>query len=576
MRQRKKSERRFTTIRNFKHYVSVLLSHGEKIAFRYFDTPAGKEIVDVTYRQLAERIKAEAAGFAALGLAGKRIALLGETSVSWVASYVAAVAGGSVAIPMDKELDFDEILGFFEMAQVDAVVYSAAFEAKMRPVVGRHPTVRWFLPMTAPDAPAEGGDGPAADGSVVVPIPSVIERGAADTAYDFPDTADIDRMAEMLFTSGTTGTSKCVMLSERNVVAAMNSACGTVEFFPEDTIVSVLPIHHTYELCCMLAGLNYGMTVGINDSLKHVLRSLKAFRPTGLVLVPLFVETFHKRIWDEARKKGKDKKLRFGVKLSRFLRFFGIDVRRRLFGELFEAFGGRLERIVCGGAPLSREVMRDFDDFGITIMEGYGITECSPLISVDPYYALKPGSVGPAVPSCTVRIDDAKENDAGHDEGEIVVRGDNVMLGYYHNEEENQKAFTPDGWYRTGDIGYMDADGYIYITGRKKSVIVLESGKNVFPEEIEEYLARIPGVGESVVVGRKNPEDGHVILTAIVYPDPETFPDTPQDEIYDRLRAEITALNKKLVAFKHIQALELRDDPFEKTTSRKIKRHLVH
>ena len=233
--------------------------------------------------------------------------------------------------------------------------------------------------------------------------------------------------------------------------------------------------------------------------------------------------------------------------------------------------------IISGGAPLNVKMIKGFDALGIQICEGYGITECSPLISVNPYFAPKPGSVGPAVPSCRTRIAPSGEKAGnGYDLGEIQVKGDNVMLGYYHNDEENQKAFTEDGWYRTGDIGYMDKDGYIFITGRMKSVIVLENGKNVFPEEIEEYLAGIPEIGEAVVVGRKGEDGETVLLTAIVYPNPEFFPEgSDREAAYSLIFGKINELNRSLPSFKKIKALELRETEFEKTTSKKIKRQLV-
>lgn len=293
------------------------------------------------------------------------------------------------------------------------------------------------------------------------------------------------------------------MLSEKNAVAAVNSACEAVDFSADDTIVSVLPIHHTYELCCHIAAINYGVTVCINDSLKNVLRNFAFFKPTGIILVPLFVNTMYKKIWDTAKKSGKDKKLAAAITASKTMRKVGIDMREKLFKEVREAFGGRLNKIICGGAALNPDYVEKFEEFGINIYEGYGITECSPLISVTPYYAPKRGSVGPCVQSCTAKIDGTAKNDKGFIEGEICVKGENVMLGYYKNEKATEEAFDEEGYYRTGDIGYMDGDGYIYITGRKKSVIVLNNGKNVFPEEIEEYLGNIDSIAESVVVGRK-------------------------------------------------------------------------
>ena len=557
----KKTERIFTPVNNVGDFLEVLKGHGDKRLYRWLD---GNEYKSNTYTEFHDLIISIAKGYKAAGLAGKRIAVIGETSVEWVASYIATLAVGSVVIPMDKELDVTAIEGFLETAEAEAIVHSKSFNEKLAPLAQTHPTIKKLISMD------EGVE----EAGKIISLAALIENGK-DEAFEVSN-RPTSELAVMLFTSGTTGTSKCVMLCERNVWSTVNSACATVEFFRDDTIVSVLPLHHTYELACMLSGLNYGMTVGINDSLKNIMKNFAEYKPTGLVLVPLFVNTMYNRIIDKAKKSGRYGKMKFAIKLSNFLRVFGIDLRRKFFGEVLNAFGGNLTKIVSGGAPLNPEMMKAFESFGVTISEGYGITECSPLISVNPYYALKSGSVGPAVPSCTVRIAGENKNDKGFTEGEIQVQGDNVMLGYYNNPEENEKAFTEDGWYRTGDIGYMDKDGYIYITGRLKSVIVLENGKNVFPEEMEEYLEKFEEVGEVVVVGRKA-EDGETVkLTAIVYPKADIYGETPDTErAYNDIHAKIIDLNRKLPSFKQIKTLEIRTEPFEKTTSRKIKRHLV-
>lgn len=557
----KKTERIFTPVKNVGEFLEVLRAHGDKTLYRWLENNA---YVSNTYSEFHAKVIGIAKGYQKLGLSGKRIAIIGETSVEWVASYIATLAVGGVVIPMDKELDVTAIEGFLETAEAEAIVYSKSFNQKLAHLAESHSTIKKLIPM---DSTVEVND-------KVINLEALI-GGGKDEAFTV-STRSTDELAVMLFTSGTTGTSKCVMLCERNVWSTVNAACATVEFFPNDTIVSVLPLHHTYELACMLAALNYGMTIGINDSLRHIMKNFAEFKPTGLILVPLFVNTMYSRIIEKAKKSGKYKKLQFAIKLSNFLRKFGIDIRRKLFGEVLGAFGGNITKIVSGGAPLNPEMMKAFDSFGIKIAEGYGITECSPLISVNPYYALKSGSVGPAVPSCTVRIDVRGKNDKGFDEGEIQVKGDNVMLGYYKNDEENAKAFTEDGWYRTGDIGYMDEDGYIFITGRLKSVIVLENGKNVFPEEIEEYLEKFEEIEEVVVVGR-TAEDGETIkLTAIVYPKVDIYGENIDTEkAYNDIHAKILNLNRTLPSFKVIKDLEIRTEPFEKTTSRKIKRHLV-
>lgn len=558
----KKTPRIFTPITSFADLIGQMTARGDKVAFRF---RTGETYDALTYGDFADKIMALAAGLDAAGLAGKRVAVIGETSPEWVAAYLAVTAGGGVIVPMDKELAIPEIEGFLAGVEAEAIVYSAAFHEKLAHARAEHPTLRLFIPISGIEASEN-----------IVPLSDLIESGKTglENGYTLP-TRDPESPAVMLFTSGTTGTSKCVLLCERNLMAATNAACETVDFSADDTTMSVLPLHHTYELTIMLASLTYGMTVSINDSLRHLMKNLSVFKPTGLVLVPLFVTTMYKRIWDEAKKKGKDKLLRRMIKVSNGLRHIGIDLRRRLFADVLAAFGGRLSKIICGGAPLNPEMVRCYDALGIPICEGYGITECSPLIAVTPYYAPKPGSVGPAVSCCEVRIADGQENERGFEEGEIQVKGDNVMLGYYHNDEENAKAFTEDGWYCTGDIGYLDNDNYIHITGRKKSVIVLENGKNVFPEEIEEYLADIAEIKECVVVGRKEADDT-VALTALIYPNRDLFdPSATDEEIRNILWAKLIDLNKTLPSFKKIKALELRAEEFPKTTSMKIRRHLV-
>ncbi len=541
---------------------------GDRTAFRYFDRQ--RNLLSLTYRNLSTRFLQQAAGFAAAGLAGKRIAVIGETSVEWVCTYVSTIASGGIAIPLDRELEVSEIENFLAFAEADAIVYSYSFNQKFEHLAQEHPTVKLLIPM-------EPERGTYESNPRILSYARLMEMGEDKVreGYSYPEVTDMNRMTEMLFTSGTTGSSKCVALSEKNIFAAMNSACDTVDFTGEDSIVSVLPIHHTYELCIMLGALNLGMNVAINDNLKRVLKNFALFQPTGLVLVPLFVSTMHKRIWEEAKKNGKEQLLRYLTEVSKGLRKVNFDVRRTLFKQVTSAFGGNLEKIICGGAALNPEIADNFNEFGMEIFEGYGITECAPLIAVNPYTAPKRGSVGPAVPCCTVRIDVTHVNDKGFGEGEIQVKGDNVMLGYYKNPEETAKVFTEDGWFCTGDIGYMDDDGYIFVTGRKKFVIVLENGKNVFPEEIEEYLGKIKSICECVVIGRKS-HDGGITLHAIVYPQMDQLDGSMDREAIEKsIRDEITKMNRKLVSYKQVRGVEFRYEPFEKTTSKKIKRHLI-
>ena len=559
----KKTERLCTPVTNVLEEIRVMEAHGDKPLFSF--KAKGKDNT-MTYAEFVTLVKKTAKGLTDAGLAGKHIALLSETRPEWFASYFAVLLTGGVVIPMDKELAAPEIANFLTIAKAEGIVFSSALSEKAS--IEEHPTLRVRIAM---DGEAEEQNTESA--VQTVPFCTLIDN---DGAFEYPETVDNEKMCEMLFTSGTTGTSKCVMLSQKNVFSTVTAATQSVEFFPDDVILSVLPIHHTYELAVDLAAMNYGIHICINDSLRRVLPNIQKYKPTGLVLVPLFVETMYKKILSEAKKTGREGAIKVGTKLSRATKAIGIDIRRKIFKQIHDTFGGRLCKIICGGAALNPKLIRAFDDFGIPIYEGYGITECSPLIAVTPYFARKYGSVGPAVQSCEARIAGNTMGDKGYIEGEIQVKGDNVMIGYYGNAEANADAFTEDGWYRTGDVGYMDDDGYIYITGRIKSVIVLENGKNVFPEEIEEYLADIEEIAETVVVGRKAENSDAIVLTAIVFADAAKIPEgSTMEEMQEAIRKQISAINKKLPSFKQIHRVEFRDTEFEKTTTRKIRRNLV-
>lgn len=566
---RKRMERVAPSAVDMLDLVRQLSNHGDKIAYKYY---VGKEIKSLTYVEVQTMVHECAAAFDSMGLKGQRVAVIGDTSPQWITTYMAAMSAGCVVVPMDKELDVAEICKFLDMVEAKAIVYSKSFNEKFVDAIQNNTTgVQYFIPVT-----------PVHDSSFdakIISFEDVLAKGRARIAaegYDYPAVEDHEAMAEMLFTSGTTGTSKCVMLSQKNVFAAVNAACETVCFTPDDVIMSVLPVHHTYELMCVLAASLYGIEICINDSLRHVMKNLQIFKPTGLVLVPLFLNTMYKKIWSEAERTKKDGVLKLALATSKTLLSVGIDARRKLFKTVLNSFGGRLDHIICGGAKLNPDLIAAFEDFGISVFEGFGITECSPLTNVTPYYNRKYGSIGPSVPCCRNRIADAQMGEHGYMEGELQIKGDNVMLGYYNNPEANAAAFTEDGWFRTGDVAYMDEEGFVYITGRMKSVIVLENGKNVFPEEIEEYLNDVDTIAECVVVGRKAEDSDEVILTVVAYPNYEKLPTgASEEEIREIIHKQIMQINRRLPSFKQMKGLEIRSTEFEKTTSKKIKRHLV-
>lgn len=564
---RSKTERKYERVSDAYDLCRIIAKHGDKTAFTYYDK--NKKLYSISYSRFYNRIQRTAAGLTKRGLAGKKIALIGETSTAWLASYIAILVTGGVAIPMDKELEISSIIGLLESVDADAIIYSDHFNGKLAGVVSPESTIKTFIPID-PDENELAKEGVVAYRAMRAEGKKELEAGN----FKFDPKQDREKMCEMLFTSGTTGTSKCVMLCQKNIFSVVTSACASVDFGPDDVLVSVLPIHHTYELAILLAEMDYGVHICINDSLTRVLKNFQTFKPTGLVLVPLFVYTMYKKIWAEAKKTGQDKKLRLGLTASHALRKVGVDKRDAFFKQVTSAFGGRLNKIICGGAALNPKMIEFFGEIGINIYEGFGITECAPLTFVTPYYAQKIGSVGPAVPCCQGRIDATGIGANGYPEGEIQIKGDNVMLGYYNNPVANKAAFTDDGWFRTGDVGYMDDDGYFYITGRLKSVIVLENGKNIFPEEIEEYLEDVEEIQECVVVGRQS--GATVNLVALIYPNMTKFdPNASAEEIHAIIERNIRQLNKRLPSHKQIKQIELRDKEFEKTSSKKIKRHLV-
>ena len=561
-----KTPRNYERVDHVIDFLRVINKHGDKVAYSYFDKK--RNIKDMTYASLVRRVKRMAAALTKQGYAGKRIALIGENSPMWMITYLAVLASGGVAIPMDKELEISVIEGFLDGVDAEGILYSSSFNGKFTETMKNHRTLKLFMPIDPDEAELAN--------ECVIPYRQMMEIGKEEikAGYELPPVKDREGLAEMLFTSGTTGTSKCVMLSQKNIFSCVTSAAASVDFNGDDTILSLLPVHHTYELACSLAALDYGVHICINDSLTHVMKNFKIFKPNALIIVPLYVYTFYKRIWSEAKKSGQEKKLRLGIGMSRAMTTVGIDKRRDLFKDVLGAFGGNLEKIICGGAALNPRMIEFFENLGIHIYEGFGITECSPLVFVTPYYARKYGSVGPSVPCCQARIDGEYINDKGYFEGEIQVKGDNVMLGYYNNPEATAEAFTEDGWFRTGDIGYEDKDNYFYITGRMKNVIVLENGKNVFPEEIEEYLDGIETIAECAVISRQEGET--VNLIALIYPDSTKYPEgTSMEAMQADIEKSIFAMNKTLPTYKQVKIVELRDTPFEKTSSRKIKRHLL-
>lgn len=538
-------------------------AYGEKTLYIYKRN--GKEN-SFSYRQMYDDMNALGTAFSRLGLGGKRVCIIGDSCPEYMVTYYAVVNGGGVIVPLDRDLSDEALVGFINHSEAEAIVYTAAFCGRLTALAERIPAIRFFIPIMDE---GETGETVKSYETLLAEGRKAWESGARDY-LQIP--LEQDRMCTLLFTSGTTGTSKGVMLTQHNLTAAVNASCQSMEYDDSNRFVDFLPMHHSYEITCgHMAISNLGAEIYINDSLKNTMRSLTGYQPNALMVVPLYVETMYKRIWAEIDRKGMRKKVEAALRLSRLLMKVGIDIRDRLFGDIRAALGGELRSIVCGGAPISPRLIQDFYSFGIFVLEGYGITECSPLVAVNRPNRVRYHSVGQCVWGCTVKIDAPP----GETVGEILVKGENVMLGYYQDPEATAAAFTEDGWFRTGDIGYMDKENYIYITGRKKNLIILSNGKNIFPEELEEHLSHSALINEAVVIGRRQ-ENGETVITAVIFPEYEKLSGKSKEEAEAAVRAEVTAINRTLPVYKQIRAVEIRETEFEKTTSKKVIRYKVN
>lgn len=539
--------------------MSFSLQHyAEKCAFKI----RNKESFDtISYSKFVADTFALATFFVKKGYTNHPIALFGENSYQWVVSYMAAVSAGAYIVPIDKELQPNEIVGLVNNSSSVAVIYSdsygyvvsddvTAFEGVDCYVMGRenstlqHPNL---------DSLIEG------------------ERTAAADHYKtlFTVELDGDAMCSIVFTSGTTGVSKGVMLSHKNLLSDCFSCSEFIRF--GGNRFSLLPMHHTYEFTLgVIFSFLQGCAISINHSIKYISQNMKIFAPTDLVVVPLVAETLYNSIWSTIRGSGKEKLVRKMLNVSNALRKVGIDLRKPLFKKVHDALGGNVKSIFCGGAHIDADIARGYIDFGFDFYIGYGITECSPLITANmSLKADKMASCGREISCCRVKIDSPDENE----EGEIMVKGDNVMLGYYRNEEAT-RAVMSDGWFRTGDIGRFDSDQFLYITGRIKNIIVLKNGKNIYPEEIEGYIYKIPYVKEVVVYGGGAEQGDEVSIACEIFPNAERAAENNITDVEGVIRKEIGKINSELSYYKRVTTILFRDREFDKTTSKKIKRNI--
>jgi len=409
----------------------------------------------------------------------------------------------------------------------------------------------------------------------------LLDKGAAmvkDGDRNFIDAKiDENALASLLFTSGTTENSKAVMLSHKNICSNLIAMCQMVYIDDKDTFLSVLPLHHTYECTCgFLCQIYRGSTIAYCEGLRHIVKNLRESKTTVMLGVPLIFESIYRQIWHHASKDpGMARKLKLGIKISNLLKKVNIDITKKLFAVIHENFGGHLRLFISGAAGIDPMVAKGFRDIGIKLIQGYGLTECSPILAVNRDVDFKDDAAGIPMPNVEIRIDSPNKEGVG----EIIAKGPNVMLGYFENPEANKHAFK-DGWFFTGDLGYIDNDGFLHITGRKKDVIVTKNGKNIYPEEIEKLLNRSPYIKESLVYGKTDKTDGDVVVSAVIVPDMDYIKEEfskktlSQEEIYSLISKEVKAVNKSLVTYKYIKDFTLRETEFAKTTTKKIKRYM--
>lgn len=539
--------------------------YGDRPAYRFKTDEPGKFDI-ITHKEYREMVNALGTALIKLGLKGKRIAVIGENRYEWGLSYLAIACGTGIVVPLDKALPENEIKSLIERSEVEAICYTKKYDEIMKKFkdegIGR---LKHLISMDL-ESHEDG----------IYSLKELIEKGKKlleEGDRNFLD-AEIDReeMGMLLFTSGTTQAAKAVMLSHKIICANLMDISRVLEINERDTMLSFLPIHHAFECTAgFLYPLYKGAEVVFCEGIKHIADNLKEYQVTAMISVPILFENMYKRLLKTVEKKGKLEKLKKGVKISNVLSKLHIDLRKKLFKEVHDALGGKVRLFVSGAAGLDPEVERGYNELGIRTIQGYGLTETAPIIAAGTDFKYREGSVGPIFPSLEARI--AYPDEEGI--GEIQVKGPSVMIGYYENEEANKETFE-DGWFRTGDLGYIDKDGFLFISGRQKSVIVLKNGKNVFPEELENLVNRIEGVAESMVYGKPEPDGDTKVCIKVVYDKEvmeEMYKAINEAEIYDILSQKIKEVNKKMPAYKYIREITITTEPLIKTTTAKIKRH---
>ncbi|MBN2853265.1 MAG: AMP-binding protein [Clostridia bacterium] len=559
-------------VREIKDIKDLLYSglkvFGENVSFKVKNKQTAV-YEDILYKDYVKEVEALGTFLISLGLKDKKVVVTGENRYQWATSYMAVVNGVGMVVPVDKELPENEIINILESCKPSAIIYSGRKEDVIRSIAGKFDYIEYFIGMDLP---------PSEQSGKFISYESAISKGhelLSSGNRDYLDIEiDINKVLILLYTSATTSTSKAVMLTHHNLASNLMAMSSVLYIDPSDVFLSLLPLHHTYECTCgFLCPLYRGASIAYCEGLKYIVQNLKEAKATVMLGVPLLFEGMYKKLWKSAEKSGSAPKLRKAIKISNFLLKLKIDLRKKLFKAIYEGLGGYVRIFISGAAGISPEVAEFFRNVGLSFYQGYGLTECSPILALNSDTEFEDAAAGKALPDVEIQI--WEPNSEGI--GEIVAKGENIMVGYLNEEQLTREAFEG-GFFHTGDMGYMDDRGFVYITGRKKSVIVTKNGKNIYPEEIESLINTSKYVLESMVFGKEVDKNDDLSVTLSVYPDLEAIENdfgnaekATVKKVFDDLVREI---NKNLVNYKNIKEVIIRDKEFVKTTTSKIKRYI--
>lgn len=556
---------------HYKTIKEIFLKSTEKFADRPFilEKFNPKEpFTEITYKEFKDDVVALGTALTKkYNLKDERIIIIGENTYHWYVSYMAAVCGAGIAVPIDKELPINEIENVIKRAKASVVIYSTKKKENIKKVEDKLPFVKYFMQMNSDDKLTGRNIG----------LNTVIEEGKkivnkGDNSY-IDIKIDPEEFKVLIFTSGTTSQAKGVMICNRNLAENVNAVNPYVHLDENDRFFSVLPLHHCYECSIgFLLPMAVGASIVVCQGLKYIVNNMKETNPTALLAVPLLIESLYKKINKSIEKGGKSGLVNSMIHVTNALKAVGIDIKKKVFSEIYENLGGKINFIVSAAAPIDPKAGKWVQDIGINFLQGYGLTETSPIAALTPDYEPKLGSAGKALVCSKLKIKNPNEKG----EGEVLIKSSTLMLGYYENEEATKEAIQ-DGWFNSGDIGYLDKDGFLFITGRSKNVIVTQNGKNIYPEEIELMLGKIPEIKECMVYGKEIEGEKELTITARVIPNYEEIEelhgkDLTEEQIHDIIWEEIKKVNRTLTSYKAIKKLEIKKGDFEKTTTMKIKR----